>query len=56
MAIDFGDKSFQSILPKRFTRIDFLEFGYITSDLYTIEAFAKDTMQIGRLHIGNRGF
>ena len=56
MAINFGSKSFQAIKPKRFARIDFLEFGYITSDLYTIEAFSQETMEIGRLHIGNRGF
>ena len=40
MAINFGAKSFQVIKPKRFARIEELEFGYITSDLYTIEAFA----------------
>ena len=56
MAVNFGAKSFQVIKPKRHARIDFLEFGYITSDLYTIEAFAQDTMEIGRLHVGNRGF
>ena len=56
MAVNFGNRSFQVIKPKRFARIDFLEFGFITSDLYTIESFAKDTMEIGRLHVGNRGF
>ena len=56
MAIDFGGKSFQAIQPKKFARIDFLEFGFITEDLYVIEAFAAETMAIGRLHVGNRGF
>ena len=56
LAINFGPKSFHSLQPKRFARIDLLEFGYITSDLHTIEAFAADTMKIGRLYLGNRGF
>lgn len=56
MSINFGAKSFQVIKPKQFARIEFLEFGYITSDLFTIEAFARDTMEIRRLYVGNRGF
>ena len=40
----------------RFARIDFLEFGFITSDLYVIEDFAANSMEISRLHVGNRGF
>ena len=56
MAINFGAKSFQVIKPKRFARIEELEFRYITSDLYTIEAFAQETMEIRLLKIGNRGF
>ena len=56
MSIDFGPRVFQNIRPRLHTRIDFLEFGFITNDLYTIESFAKDTMQIKKLHVGNRGF
>ena len=56
MAIDFGGKSFQVVRPMRFARIDFLEFGFITSDLYVIEDFAANSMEISRLHVGNRGF
>ena len=56
MAINFGSRSFQALQPKRFARIDFLEFGFITEDLHTIEAFATDTKEIGRLYLGNRGF
>lgn len=56
LALNFGAKSFQTVRPKRHARIGCLEFGYITSDLYTIESFAAETLEIGRLHIGNRGF
>mmetsp|Transcript_3839 Transcript_3839/g.4447 ORF Transcript_3839/g.4447 Transcript_3839/m.4447 type:complete len:112 (+) Transcript_3839:352-687(+) len=56
MAVTFGPKSFQSVLPFRFARLDFLEFAYIQDDLHVMETFAKGTLMIKRLHIGNRGF
>ena len=56
MAITFGPKSFQSILPFPFARIDFLEFAYVQDDLHVMEKFARKTYLIKRLHIGNRGF
>lgn len=56
MAVTFGEKSFQSIMPLRFARVDFLEFAYIQDDLHVMEEFAKGTLMIKRLHIGNRGF
>ena len=56
MAVTFGDKSFQSIMPFKFARVDFLEFAYISDDLHVMEEFANGTLLIKRLHIGNRGF
>jgi hypothetical protein len=56
IALSFGDRVFQYIRPKKFARVDSLEFAYITSDLFTIEDFARDTLEIGSLHFGNRGF
>ena len=52
----FGNRSFQFIRPKMHARIGQLDFAYITCDLYTIENFAHQTLQIDKLMFGNRGF
>ena len=54
MSLAFGNRSFQFIRPERFARIGKLEFAYVTSDLFTIEDFAQQTLQIDNLEIGNR--
>ena len=54
MQLAFGNRSFQFIRPERFSRIGKLEFAYVTSDLFTIEDFAQQTLQIDNLEIGNR--
>ena len=42
--------------PERHARIGILDFQWITADLFTIEEFANECMQIDKLMFGNRGF
>ena len=56
VTLAFGDRTFQFLRPERYARIRALDFAYITADLYTIEGFAQDTLQIDKLTFGNRGF
>ena len=54
MSLAFGNRSFQFIRPEKFARIGKLEFAYVSNDLFTIEDFAQQTLQIDNLEIGNR--
>ena len=56
MKVTFGDKTFQYLQPKPFSRVNLLYLTNIKQDLYQIETFAEKTMAFGEVWLGALGF